>query len=319
VNNLKANSELREQIQQEQQLSVNKNPPQEIVLKTENLSKSYLLKRKKVTALKNLLLEIKRGEFVAIMGHSGSGKTTLLNMIGCLDKPSDGKVLIDDIDVSKMHDSQLFKIRRDKIGFVFQSFNLLPYLSAKENVELAMECTGKSATERTTRARELLAMVGLGGREEHRPQELSGGEQQRVAIARALANDPSVILADELTGNLDHKTRNDIMKLLINLNLKQGTTIVIVTHDKDIAWQTERILRLKNGRIEKEYKGILTKRKEQERRSSSNVRSNNEKVDQRSSKNKLEKEETSEILEEDEGQESDEGGSSEPREALEEE
>lgn len=253
-------------IVQEQQLSSNFGTSQQVVLRTENLSKSYLLKRKKITALRNLMLRINRGEFVAIMGHSGSGKTTLLNMIGCLDKPSEGRILIDDVDVSRMRDSQLFKIRRDKIGFVFQSFNLLPYLNARENVELAMESTKKTKSERNAKAMESLSMVGLSGREEHRPQELSGGEQQRVAIARALANNPSIILADELTGNLDYKTRNEIMKLLISLNLKQGTTVIIVTHDKDVAWQTERILRLKNGKIDKEYKGILYKRKEQERR-----------------------------------------------------
>ena len=251
---------------QEQQLSSNNSASQQVVLRIENLSKSYVLKRKRITALRNLMLGIKRGEFVAIMGHSGSGKTTLLNMIGCLDKPSDGRILIDDVDVSKMRDSQLFNVRRDKIGFVFQSFNLLPYLNARENVELAMESTKKSKSERNARAKELLSIVGLSGREEHKPQELSGGEQQRVAIARALANNPAVILADELTGNLDYKTRNEIMKLLISLNLKQGTTVIIVTHDKDVAWQTERILRLKNGKIDKEYKGILSKRKEQEQR-----------------------------------------------------
>ena len=147
-------------MQEQNQLSVNNNASQQNVLKTENLSKSYVLKRKKVSALKNLLLEIKRGEFVAIMGHSGSGKTTLLNMIGCLDKPTDGRILIDDIDVSKMPDSQLFKVRRDKIGFVFQSFNLLPYLNARENVELAMESTKKSGAKRVPERESFLQWLG---------------------------------------------------------------------------------------------------------------------------------------------------------------
>ncbi|HKW04575.1 MAG TPA: ABC transporter ATP-binding protein [Nitrososphaerales archaeon] len=279
----------------------------QVVLRTENLSKSYSLKKRRISALKDVLLEIKRGEFVAIMGHSGSGKTTLLSMLGCLDKPTTGAVFVDNVDVSKMRDSHLFRIRRDKIGFVFQSFNLLPYLNARENVELAMESTKKSKSERSSRAKELLAMVGLEGREDHRPQQLSGGEQQRVAIARALANDPAVILADELTGNLDNKTRNEIMKLLINLNLKQGTTIVIVTHDKDIAWQTERILRLKNGRIDKEYKGVLSRRKEQEQRRTNSIsKSEAEKIDLKKDNSRGEVEESAEVLEEDDGEEDDE-------------
>jgi putative ABC transport system ATP-binding protein len=233
-----------------------------IVLKVENLSKDYVLKRKKIHSLKNLDLEIRRGEFVAIMGLSGSGKTTLLNMLGCLDKPSSGRILLDDTDITETPESRLYRIRRDKIGFVFQSFNLLPYLTARENVELAMESTKKSKIERKVKARDLLAFVGLSGREEHKPQQLSAGEQQRVAIARALANDPAVVLADELTGNLDGKTKFEIMKLLVDLNLKQGTTIVIVTHDNQIAGETERILRLKSGRIEKERVGNLAKKKE---------------------------------------------------------
>jgi putative ABC transport system ATP-binding protein len=296
-------------MQEQHQLSVNNNSNKQIVLKTENLSKSYVLKRKKVSVLRNLLLEIKRGEFVAIMGHSGSGKTTLLNMIGCLDKPSEGRILIDDIDVSKMRDSQLFKVRRDKIGFVFQSFNLLPYLNARENVELAMESTKKSETERRNRAQELLDMVGLAGREEHRPQELSGGEQQRVAIARALANNPAIVLADELTGNLDHKTRNEIVRLLINLNLKQGTTIVIVTHDKLVASQTERILRLRNGRIEKEYIGSLLKRKDQEQRRRQHLSSTSDRFVQTGESN-LASAGDSTMLEEDDEKEDEDGLSS---------
>lgn len=233
----------------------------EVVLKAENLSKSYSLKNKRILALKDVNLEIKRGEFTAIMGLSGSGKTTLLNILSCLDRASTGKVLLDNIDVGELRESELQKIRRDKIGFIFQSFNLLPYLNARENVELAMESKKKSKSERSARARELLGMVGLSGREEHRPQQLSAGEQQRVAIARAMANNPSVILADELTGNLDGKTKYEILKLLVNVNLKQGTTIIIVTHDNQVASETERILRLHQGRIQKEKTGNLTRRK----------------------------------------------------------
>ena len=235
----------------------------EVVLKTENLSKSYSVKHKHKTipALKDLSLEIKRGEFVAIMGHSGSGKTTLLSILGCLDKPTEGSVYLDGVNLAGLHGSQLSRIRRNKIGFVFQSFNLLPYLNAKENVELAMESTGMSKSERSARATELLALVGLSGREDHRPQQLSAGEQQRVAIARALANNPSVILADELTGNLDGKTKYEIMKLLVKLNL-QGTTIVLVTHDQKVAAESERTIRLASGRIKSEGRGNLAKRKE---------------------------------------------------------
>jgi len=235
----------------------------EVILRTEGLSKSYSLgKRRTVNALKEIDLEIKRGEFVAVMGLSGSGKTTLLNILACLDKPSSGKLFLDNADLSSLGESQLYKIRRDKIGFVFQSFNLLPYLNARENVELALESTKSSKSERRTLARELLSLVGLSGREEHRPSQLSAGEQQRVAIARALANNPTIILADELTGNLDGKTKYEIMKLLVKLNTSQGTTIVVVTHDNQIAAETERVLRLKDGRIEKERAGNLAKRKQ---------------------------------------------------------
>ncbi len=233
----------------------------QVVLKTENLSKSYPFKRKRISALKDLNIEIRRGELIAIMGLSGSGKTTLLNILACLDRPSTGRVLLEDIDLADLGDSQLHKIRRNKIGFVFQSFNLLPYLNARENVELAMESTRRSKSERNMRARELLGMVGLSGREEHKPRQLSAGEQQRVAIARALANDPSVILADELTGNLDGKSKYEVLRLLVNLNLKYGTTIIIVTHDNQVAGETERILRLHQGRIQKERMGNLAKRK----------------------------------------------------------
>ena len=219
------------------------------VLQLENLSKTYTLGKNDVPALSNLNLTVNAGEFVAIMGPSGSGKTTLLNVIGCIDKPTKGKVLLDGIDASALPENQLYKIRRDKMGFVFQTFNLLPYLNARENVELPMEGQGKSKAEQTQRAKELLAMVGLSGREEHRPQRLSAGEQQRVAIARALANDPAIILADEPTGNLDSQNKQGIIKLLANLNLTQGTTIIMVTHDSQAARNTERMLLLKDGKI----------------------------------------------------------------------
>ncbi len=228
----------------------------ELALKIVGVSKVYQLGKRNVNALANLNLDVKKGEFAAIMGPSGSGKTTLLNVIGCIDKPTSGKVLIDDIDTAGLPESELYKIRRNKIGFVFQNFNLLPYLNARENVELPMEMTTKSKNERTARANGLLATVGLAGREEHRPQRLSQGEQQRVAIARALANDPAIILADEPTGNLDMKNKQDIVKLLANLNLKQGTTIILVTHDGQVAAHTERILFLNDGKITKEKEGM---------------------------------------------------------------
>jgi putative ABC transport system ATP-binding protein len=188
----------------------------EAVLKIENLSKDYILGKRKVHALSNLNLKVNEGEFVSIMGPSGSGKTTLLNVLGCIDKPTSGQVLLDGVNVAELPEGELYKIRRDKIGFVFQTFNLLPYLNARENVELPMENTKKSKSERSQRASELLNMVGLSGREDHRPQRLSAGEQQRVAIARALANDPAIILADEPTGNLDGKNKREIVSLLAN-------------------------------------------------------------------------------------------------------
>jgi putative ABC transport system ATP-binding protein len=228
----------------------------EPVLKLENLSKTYTLGKRNIPALSNLNLQVNTGEFVAIMGPSGSGKTTLLNMLGCLDKPSGGRILLDGADITKLPETELYKIRRNKIGFVFQTFNLLPYLNAIENVELPMEGTKKSKSQRRRRASELLGMVGLSGREEHRPQRLSAGEQQRVAIARALANDPSLILADEPTGNLDAKNKQEIVRLLANLNITQGTTIVMVTHDNHVASHTERMLLLNDGRITKEKQGL---------------------------------------------------------------
>lgn len=218
--------------------------------------------KRKVSALSGLNLQVNKGEFIAIMGPSGSGKTTLLNVLGCLDKPTTGKATLDKVDITTLPEKKLCEIRRNKVGFIFQTFNLLPYLSAIENVELPMENTKKSKSERRKRARELIEMVGLTGREEHRPHRLSAGEQQRVAIARALANDPAIVLADEPTGNLDTKNKFEIIRLLGRLNINQGTTIIMVTHDGQMASHTERILLLSNGKIMKEKQGLhLVKKK----------------------------------------------------------
>jgi len=234
----------------------------EFVLETEKLDKIYKLGGRTVRALSDINLKVERGDFVSIMGPSGSGKTTLLNVLGCLDRPTSGKVILDGVDVTALPEKELYKIRRYKVGFVFQTFNLLPYLSALENVELPMEGTGKSKREMRERARELLKLVGLAGREDHRPLRLSAGEQQRVAIARALANNPSIVLADEPTGNLDAKTKYEIVRLLGKLNAEQGTTIVMVTHDGAIASHARRVLFLSDGKLlAKEKMGLLAKEK----------------------------------------------------------
>ena len=231
------------------------------VLQLEKLGKTYILGKQQVPALSNLNLNVNQGEFVAIMGPSGSGKTTLLNIIGAIDKPTSGRIVLDGVDVTDLPENQLYKIRRDKMGFVFQTFNLLPYLNARENVELPMEGKIKSKSERRKRASDLLAMVGLSGREEHRPSRLSAGEQQRVAIARALANNPAVILADEPTGNLDTQNKQGIVKLLANLNVTQGTTIIMVTHDGEAAHHAERMLLLRDGKIIREKQGTHAMKK----------------------------------------------------------
>jgi len=235
----------------------------ELVLKTEKLDKVYKLGGRKVRALSDLNLQIKKGDFISIMGPSGSGKSTLLNMLGCLDKPTYGKVILDGVDVTTVPEKRLFKIRKYKVGFVFQTFNLMPYLNAIENVELPMEGTKKSGDEKRKRAHELLKMVGLSEREGHRPHRLSAGEQQRVAIARALANNPTIVLADEPTGNLDSKTGYEIVSLLGKLNIDQGTTIIMVTHDSRMASRAGRMLFLSDGRLlAKEKQGTHLLKKE---------------------------------------------------------
>jgi len=226
----------------------------ELILKTEGLEKVFKMGGRTIRALSGVNLQVKKSDFISIMGPSGSGKTTLLNMLGCLDKPTHGKVVLDGEDITKVPERRLYKIRRHKIGFIFQTFNLLPYLNAVENVELPMEGTKKSRNERRARARELLKLVGLSEREGHRPHRLSAGEQQRVAIARALANNPALVLADEATGNLDSKSKYEIVRLLGKLNIDQGTTIVMVTHDNHMASHADRMLFLKDGKLLKEEK-----------------------------------------------------------------
>lgn len=214
-----------------------------------NVKKIYDMGEVKVEALKGIFFEILKGDYVIIMGPSGSGKSTLLHIMGCLDRPTSGKVLIDGEDTSKMNDSKLARLRNQKIGFVFQSFNLLSKLTALENVELPMIYAGIEKRKRKRRAIELLEMVGLGDRLNHRPNQLSGGQQQRVAIARALANDPPIILADEPTGNLDTKSGEEILKIFKMLH-ESGKTIIVVTHDPDMIHEGKTLIKIKDGLIE---------------------------------------------------------------------
>ena len=214
-----------------------------------NVKKIYDMGEVKVEALKGISFEILKGDYVIIMGPSGSGKSTLLHIMGCLDRPTSGKVLIDGEDTSKMNDSKLARLRNQKIGFVFQSFNLLSKLTALENVELPMIYAGIEKRKRKKRAIELLEMVGLGDRLNHRPNQLSGGQQQRVDIARALANDPPIILADEPTGNLDTKSGEEILKIFKMLH-ESGKTIIVVTHDPDMIHEGKTLIKIKDGLIE---------------------------------------------------------------------
>jgi len=219
------------------------------IITLENVRRTYQMGEVEVQALRDADLKIKENEFVAIIGPSGSGKSTLMHMIGCLDRPSSGKIFLDGIDISKLNDSGLARLRGKKIGFIFQFFNLYPTLTAKENVELPMLILEVDRKERERRALELLEIVGLKKRIEHLPSQLSGGERQRVAIARALANDPSILLADEPTGNLDTKTGSEIMKFLNKLQKEKKLTIVMVTHELHIARYAERIIHVKDGKI----------------------------------------------------------------------
>jgi len=218
------------------------------MIEMKDIKKIYKMGKVSLEALKGISLKVEAGEFVSIMGPSGSGKSTLMNIIGCLDTPTDGSYLFEARNVAGLSFDQLSTIRNQKIGFVFQNFNLLPYATAYENIELPMLFNGKPGKKRRQRVLELLEMVGLADWQHHRPTELSGGQQQRVAIARALANDPLLILADEPTGNIDTKTGVEIMGLFVELQ-KQGRTILLVTHDTDIAAYSQRTIQLLDGHI----------------------------------------------------------------------
>lgn len=221
------------------------------VIVTKNISKTYGIGDIQVHALKNVSVTIKRGDYIAISGPSGSGKSTFMNILGCLDTPTSGKIFIEGADVSTLKDNQLAKIRREKIGFIFQKYNLIPTLNALENVALSMSFAGVKTKIRLERSEKLLDLVHLSKRMLHKPSELSGGEQQRVAIARALANDPSTILADEPTGNVDTKSGNNIMDILEDINHK-GETIIVVTHDPAIAKRARRVLKIQDGIVSEE-------------------------------------------------------------------
>ena len=221
------------------------------IVEAVNLKKTYMLGKVPVDALRGVNLKVDSGDFLAVLGPSGSGKSTLLNLIGALDKSTDGKMLIESIDVSTLNDSELADLRR-RIGFVFQFFNLIPRFTARENVELSMAIAGVSVKERRKRAEDLLETVGLKERMNHRPAELSGGEQQRVAIARALANKPRFLLMDEPTGNIDSKAASEIIGLIKKLNEQQGVTAIMVTHDQRLAGQSKRIVQMFDGSIVQE-------------------------------------------------------------------
>ncbi|RZJ71269.1 ABC transporter ATP-binding protein [Flavobacterium sp.] len=220
-----------------------------------DIKRDFTLGNEIVYVLKGINLDINKGEYVALMGPSGSGKSTLMNLLGCLDTPTSGSYILNGFDVSKMHDDQLAEIRNKEIGFVFQTFNLLPRTTALDNVALPMVYAGYSKSDRRQRATEVLTQVNLSDRMDHQPNQLSGGQRQRVAIARALVNKPSIILADEPTGNLDSKTSVEIMNLFAEIH-KNGNTVILVTHEEDIAAYAKRVIRLRDGLIESDTDGI---------------------------------------------------------------
>lgn len=219
------------------------------IISIRDVFKIYQVGTQEVRALNGVDLSVKKNEYMALMGPSGSGKSTLMNLVGCLDSPSMGSYLLNNQEVSRLSDNELAQIRNSEIGFVFQTFNLLPRYTALENVALPLVYAGMSSADRDKRAKEVLAMVGLEDRMKHTPNELSGGQRQRVAVARALVNNPSIILADEPTGNLDSKTSQDIMNLFQEIH-DQGNTVIVVTHEEDIAAHARRVVRLRDGKIE---------------------------------------------------------------------
>jgi putative ABC transport system ATP-binding protein len=223
------------------------------LIETRDLWKTYVMGEEEIHALRGVSIQIERGEYVAIMGPSGSGKSTLMNLIGCLDTPSKGSYLLNDKEVASMNDDELAQIRNEEIGFVFQTFNLLPRATALHNVELPLIYAGVSGAARKDKAKQALEKVDLMARASHRPNELSGGQRQRVAIARALVNDPSILLADEPTGNLDSKTGNEIMGVFDRLH-GSGNTIVLVTHEADIAAYAHRVIHIRDGQVEKDVR-----------------------------------------------------------------
>lgn len=220
-----------------------------LAVSVRNVWKTYPMDGVEVHALRGVSLDIRRGEYVAIMGTSGSGKSTLLNLLGCLDRPSSGTILLDGLDISRLNDNQLSELRARRIGFIFQSYNLIPQLTVLENIEVPLYYSGQWNAKTRARCRELAKKVGLGDRLHHRPSQLSGGQQQRVAIARSLVNNPSLILADEPTGNLDSATAEEILLLIDQLH-QEGKTIILVTHEPDVAQRAHRLLRIRDGRIQ---------------------------------------------------------------------
>jgi putative ABC transport system ATP-binding protein len=250
---MQATREIRQQEDSAAALRLVETPEPRPVIELDHIHKTYTMGDVQVHALRGVSLTISEGEFVAIMGASGSGKSTTMNIIGCLDRPTRGSYILDGQDVSEMSKDERADIRCQKIGFVFQGFNLLSRTSALENVELPMLYAGVANTERDQRAMEALAAVGLQGREQNHPNQLSGGQQQRVAVARALVNHPALILADEPTGNLDSRTSVEVMEIFQRLNRERGITLVLVTHEPDIAQYAQRVIVFKDGKIKKDY------------------------------------------------------------------